>query len=78
MKKPYQKPALIKEEFTPEGALAACNVPNNNPSAPEQCSYTLDIVDIEIFAKGWDACNQDGTSFNYCTMAGPNNVFTPS
>lgn len=76
MKKPYQKPALLKEQFFPEGVLAACSEINTNPSVPEECNYKLDIVDIKIFASEWLSCVEEGSVYGYCYFGPTVNMFS--
>ena len=82
MKKEYQKPILIKEQFCAEDWIASCAVENKNPSLTESCSYTPPNVGIPIFAGDWASCMMSEESYEgflgsdiFCLHAGMNNVF---
>lgn len=82
MKKEYQRPILIKEQFCVEDWIAACAVENKNPSLSESCSYTPPNVGLPIFAGDWASCLVSEDNYEtsvgsdiFCLHAGMNNVF---
>lgn len=76
MKKKYEKPMLLKEEFTLENTIAACAVVNQQPSQIEQCSYSPDGLGFAIFAEKWTSCTHDGKYYNGCYYESANNLFS--
>ncbi|MBQ4566198.1 MAG: hypothetical protein IJA48_07600 [Oscillospiraceae bacterium] len=82
MKKEYQRPILIKEQFCVEDWIAACAVENKNPSLSESCSYTPPNVGLPIFAGDWTSCLVSEDDYEtsvgsdiFCLHAGVSNVF---
>lgn len=82
MKKEYQKPILLKEEFRTEEWIATCLVENHNASLVESCSYTPPNVGIPIFTNSWATCAMTEDELEseigmdiFCLHAGLNNVF---
>ena len=76
MKRKYEKPMLLKEEFTLESPIAACAVSNPLPSQIEQCAYDPDGLGFTIFAEKWASCTHGGTAFNGCYYESANNLFS--
>lgn len=76
MKRKYEKPMLLKEEFTLESTIAACAVSNPLPSQIEQCAYDPDGLGYTIFAEKWASCTHGGTAFNGCYYESANNLFS--
>ena len=76
MKRKYEKPMLLKEEFTLESTIAACAVSNPLPSQIEQCAYDPDGLGYTIFAEKWASCTHGGTAFNGCYYESSNNLFS--
>lgn len=76
MKRKYEKPMLLKEEFSLENTIAACKVKNPQPSELEQCAYIIDGLDYMVFASDWASCKQDGYFIADCVQAGLNNLFS--
>lgn len=84
VKKTYEKPQLIKENFSVEEWIASCSTINTNASLGDFCSYTPENLQIPLFADGWGSCvlpeSQFGSlAFGFeqlCLHAGLNNVFS--
>ena len=76
MKRKYEKPMLLREEFSLENTIAACAVKNPQPSVPEQCSYQIDGLLFPVFAEKWASCTLDNKYYNGCLYDGPNTLFS--
>lgn len=79
MKKVYNKPMVIVEEFSAQDVLCACAIQNTNLSEKDQCGmFAPNTYGYMIFAQGWAACIMDGTMYGYCYQPGAsnNNVFS--
>ena len=76
MKRKYEKPMLLKEEFSLENTIAACAVKTKSPSQLEQCSYTPEGLGFAILAEKWTNCTYGGNYFNGCYYEGANNLFS--
>lgn len=56
MKKVYQKPVLLKEQFRMEEMIAACAVINSNPTQSQECNYQAPGLMYPLFSTDWQAC----------------------
>lgn len=76
MKRKYEKPMLLKEEFTLESTIAACAVSNPLPSQIEQCAYDPEGLGYTIFAEKWASCTYGGEHSASCYYDSANNLFS--
>ena len=76
MKKPYEKPALLCEELSPESMLCACEYRAPNPNEEWQCGFYPDSdFPFKLFAQTWSDCEWEDTDYFYCHHDSVVNVF---
>ena len=76
MKRKYEKPMLLKEEFSVDGMIASCAVQNPLPTQAEQCAYLPEGLGYTVFGEAWPTCTYGDVYFDGCYYESVNNLFS--